>query len=67
MWQPPGSLLDPSDIPHLPITGDFVLLKSLQVEEGSQAVITTENIKVTAKYVTSPKKYSAFHELNLNR
>ena len=28
------------------IAGDFVHLKSLQVEEGAQAVITSENIKV---------------------
>ena len=30
----------------LSFAGDFVLLKSLQVEEGSEGVITTDNIKV---------------------
>ena len=32
------------------IAGDFVQLKSFQVEEGSEAVITTQNIKVLVDF-----------------
>lgn len=56
---------DPSStiIPTLSAPGDFVLLKSLQVEEGSQAVITTDNIKVLPdfKKLGVPKTGVLFH------